>query len=126
MIRTSPRPRMESWKACAVPWNLVETVAGNTSVAAASICATASPSATPGARLNEMVTDGSCPVWPTLSGPALVVTLATVFSGTSLPDDDRTYSSDMAAGSCWNSGATPITTRSEEHTSELQSPCNLV
>jgi hypothetical protein len=47
-----------------------------------------------------MVTDGSWPVWPTLSGPALVVTLATVLSGTSLPDDERTYSNDIAAGSC--------------------------
>ena len=74
------------------------------------ICVTASPRATPGARLNEIVTDGSCPVWLTLKGPAPVVTRATVLSGISLPADDRTYNIDSAAGSCWNSGATPMIT----------------
>ena len=54
-----------------------------------------------------MVTDGSWPVWLTLSAPAPVVTVATELSGTSLPVDERTYSIDSAAGSCWNSGATP-------------------
>jgi hypothetical protein len=34
------------------------------------------------------------------------VTLATVLRGMSFPFDDRTYSIDSAAGSCWNSGAT--------------------
>ena len=46
-----------------------------------------------------MVTDGSWPVWLTLSAPAPVVTVATEFSGTSFPVDERTYSIDSAAGS---------------------------
>ena len=36
--------------------------------AASSIASTASPSATPGSRLNEMVTDGNSPWWLTASG----------------------------------------------------------
>ena len=42
---------------------------GSVSRAAACTRATASPSATPGRRLNDSVTDGSCPVWLTDSGP---------------------------------------------------------
>jgi hypothetical protein len=57
-----------------------------------------------------MVTEGSWPVWLTLSGPAPVVTRATVFNGTSLPVEERTYNIDRAAGSRWNSGATPMIT----------------
>ena len=48
--------------------------------------ATASPSATPGRRLNDSVTDGSCPVWLTDSGPTPSDAWSTtVESGTSLP-----------------------------------------
>ena len=89
--RIRPRPCSESWNACAVPWKR-----GRRSSPAASpprsawIASTASPSATPGFRLNEIVTDGSWPVWLTVSGPTSVVTVATVFSGISLPLDDRT------------------------------------
>ena len=47
--------------------------------------ATASPSATPGRRLNDSVTDGSCPVWLTDSGPTVWRVVTTAESGTSLP-----------------------------------------
>ena len=66
---TQPRPCIESWNACAVPWKLPDTVPGSVSRAASCTRATASPSATPGRRLNDSVTDGSCPVWLTDSGP---------------------------------------------------------
>jgi hypothetical protein len=51
---------------------------------------TASPSACPGFKLNEIFTDGSWPVWLTESGPTPVVTLATVLSGISFPLVERT------------------------------------
>jgi hypothetical protein len=82
-----------------VPWNVVPIVDGNVDAAALWIADTASPSANPGFRLNEIVTDGSWPVWLTDSGPASVVTFATVFSGTRFPVVDRTYSIDNEAGS---------------------------
>ena len=81
---------VESWNACAVPWKLVAIVAGSSARAAASTCATASPSATPGRRLNESVTDGSWPVWLTDSGPTPVSTRVTLESGTCLPVGVRT------------------------------------
>src|SRR5450756_566194 len=68
---TQPRPVIESWNACAVPWKLPEIVAGNVSRATACTRATASPSAIPGRRLNESVTDGNWPVWLTDSGPTV-------------------------------------------------------
>src|SRR5436309_13009213 len=106
ITRINPSPCNESWNACAVPWKLVVTVEGSVAAAVDSIADTASPSATPGLRLNEIVTDGSWPVWLTLSGPTLVVTLATVLSGIRRPLDERTYNIDSAAGSFWNWGAT--------------------
>jgi hypothetical protein len=51
---------------------------------------TASPSAIPERRLNESVTDGSCPVWLTDSGPTPVDMVATVLSGMSFPVFERT------------------------------------
>ena len=62
-------------------------------IVAAAVCliiSTASPSAYPGFRLKEMVTDGSWPVCAITEGPTLVRTLATVFSGISRPALDRT------------------------------------
>ena len=53
--------------------------------------ATASPSATPGARLNEMMTDGSWAMWLTVSDVGLSLRLATVSSGTSAPVGVRTW-----------------------------------
>ena len=45
---------------------------------------------TPGFRLKEMVTAGSCPRWLTVRGPRAWVRLARAFSGTSCPPVDRT------------------------------------
>ena len=56
------------------------------------------PSDTPGRRLKEIVTDGSCPVWLTVSGPASVVTFTTVSRGIRLPADERTYNIESAFG----------------------------
>ena len=54
-------PVKEDWNAAAVPWKSVRTVAGSVSRAASLIRVTASPSETPGAVSNEIVTEGSCP-----------------------------------------------------------------
>ena len=64
-----PRPRVESWKAWAVPWKLVAIVAGSVSRASLSTCVTASLSETPGRRLKESVTAGSWPRWATAERP---------------------------------------------------------
>ena len=64
-----PIPASEDWKAAATPWKLVRMVAGRDSRAIPSTRSTASPSETPGARLNEMVTAGSCPRCATVRGP---------------------------------------------------------
>ena len=49
-----------AWNACAVPWKLPRMVDGSPiRRVAASIVVTALPSETPGARLNEIVTDGN-------------------------------------------------------------------
>ena len=73
-----------------MPWNVSDTVAGIVSAAAAWIWVTASPSASPGARLNEMFTDGSWPKWFTWNGPTFVFRRATDSSGISRPLFDRT------------------------------------
>src|SRR2546422_4646420 len=98
------RPDIAAWKACAVPWNLVVTLGGRMPAPASFTSLTASPSETPGLRLNEIVTAGSWPRWLTDSGPTVALRLATAFSGTSAPDDERTYSRDRAAGSVWSFG----------------------
>ena len=60
---------------------------------------------TPGARLNEIVTDGSWPRCVMVSGPMVGVSFATELSGTSFPDCARTYSSDSSLGSRWYRGS---------------------
>ena len=55
-------------------------------------------------RLNESVTDGSCPMWLTDSGPTVCRVVTTADSGTSLPPGACTYSIDSAAGSRWYCG----------------------
>ena len=89
MISRMPRPASDCWNAWAVPWKLVVMEMG--SIEAARLCTslTAWPSATPGARSNEMVTEGSWPVWLTVSGPTPVVNFETAPSGTSWPDEER-------------------------------------
>ncbi|MNC87182.1 hypothetical protein D3C83_28860 [compost metagenome] len=81
-------------------------VAGIVSAATVWIRLTASPRAMPGARLNEIVTDGSWPKWFTWNGPTSVRSRATDSSGMRRPALARTCSSDIASGSLWNSGAT--------------------
>ncbi len=57
--------------------------------AAFSTSLTAVPSDTPGGRLNDSVTEGSCPLWFTLSGPTSLDAEATDVSGISLPLCER-------------------------------------
>ena len=76
----------ESWKTCAIPWNEPSTVAGTLSSARSWwICATASLSAAPGARLKDSVTAGNWPWWLMVSGATVSVKRATVLSGTCTP-----------------------------------------
>jgi hypothetical protein len=91
MPSSMPSPLSDCWKACALPWKLVEMVMGRVFAAKRVISFTASPMATPGCKLNEMVTEGSCPMWFTVSGPRLVTSLATVLSDTSCPLAQRMY-----------------------------------
>src|SRR2546422_7249438 len=59
------------WNAWAVPPNEVVTLEGSTWRATRCTSATAVPSDTFGWRSNEIVTDGSCPEWLTVSGPTV-------------------------------------------------------
>src|SRR3989454_5272076 len=61
------------WNAWAVPPNEVVTLEGSTWRATRCTSATAVPSDTFGWRSNEIVTDGSCPEWLTVSGPTVEV-----------------------------------------------------
>src|SRR5262249_53595868 len=78
------RPDIEAANACAVPENPVLSVWGGSMPATVSLMRlTASPSEAPGRRLKEIVTDGSCPEWFTLSGPTDRPSVATAAKGTS-------------------------------------------
>jgi len=72
-----------------VPPNEVVTLEGSTCRATRCTAATAVPSDTFGWRSNEIVTDGSCPEWLTVSGPTVEVMSASDASGTSGPVRDR-------------------------------------
>ena len=89
-IKRSPSPCTEDWKACAVPWKLVATVAGSVCRARRFTAATASPSETPGLILKEIVTEGSCPVCGTTSGPRPWLIEPKEESGASWPAGERT------------------------------------
>jgi len=110
MIRSRPIPLSDAWKACAVPWKLRVTVGGSRSVAALSMRVSASPSDTPGRRLNETVAAGSCPRWFTDSGPTAGRIRATASSGTIRPPADLTYRLDRSFGSRCSRGSSSITT----------------
>ena len=63
---------------------------GSVALASLSTSAVAWPSATPGFRLKESVTEGSWPEWLTVSGPMPGVILTSESSGTSWPFAERT------------------------------------
>src|SRR4029077_5604073 len=67
--------------------------------------------ATPGRRLNEIVTAGTWPAWFTDSGPRLAVSFATAPSGTREPVAERTYSMLSADRSRWYWGASSMMTQ---------------
>src|SRR5258706_213604 len=110
MRSSRPRPCSDDWKACAVPWNDVVTVDGSVVLAASLTSATAAPSDVPDLRLNDNVTDGACPEWFTASGPTVGMSLATASSGTSSPEDERTYSIESACGFFMNWGSSSMMT----------------
>ena len=64
-------PCCEDWNAAAVPPNAELMVGERTCLASFCTSATAWLSATFGATLKEMVTEGSCPEWLMLSGPTV-------------------------------------------------------
>src|SRR5215471_532234 len=107
----STSPSCVLTNACAMPEKLAATVFGNTSLAICCTRVSAVPSDTPGARLNETVTEGSWPEWFTVTGPTEYLKCATVLSGTSGPRDDRTQSLPRASTSAWYSGKSSITTQ---------------
>src|SRR6476646_2449888 len=85
-------PAWVDWNTCAVPEKPVEMSAGRVRAASCDTAADAGPSATPGRRLNDIVTDGTWPEWLTDVGPALRVSVATVPSAMSVPFVEGTYS----------------------------------
>ena len=104
-------PACVDWNACAVPEKPVLIDDGRVWFAILCTSSVAWPSATPGRRLNDSVTDGSCPEWLTLSAPAVCVMRATALSGTSAPVLERTYSMLIADRSSWYCGKSSITTQ---------------
>src|SRR6476646_9077977 len=78
-------------KAWALPWKLVWTDSGGcSSFCTALMALTACPIAVPGARLNEIVTDGNWPVWLITSGATFTAESTNVDKGTCWPLDDLT------------------------------------
>src|SRR5262249_24253530 len=111
MPSSASMPACVDWNACAVPENAVLIDDGRVLAAIFDTSSVACPSATPGRRLNESVTDGSWPEWFTLSAPAVCVMVATALNGTSAPDFDRTCRSGSADRSSWYFGNSSITTQ---------------
>src|SRR5207253_8784824 len=109
--RRTPRPCCEDWNACAVPANPVVIVAGRVCLATRLTAVTASPSEPLGRRLNEIVTDGSCPECATLSGPTPRSNPATADRGTRVPCAPGTYSFASAVSSSWSRGRTSRSTQ---------------
>ena len=80
----------DRWKACAVPWKLVLSVAGRRMSRSTSwICSTACAEGTPGRRLKEIVTAGQLAQVVDGQRAHVRVSLATAPSGTSLPLEER-------------------------------------
>src|SRR5881227_3807619 len=84
---------------------------GSSCRASRSTWADAGPMETPWRRSNEIVTAGSCPEWFTVSGPTVVVRVASDASGISVPVLERMYSRLSADRSCWFWGSSSITTQ---------------
>src|ERR1035437_2955841 len=109
--RRSVSPCWVSMNACAVPAKRADMVGGSSSADSFVMASTAVPSDAADARLNEIVTDGSCPEWFTVTGPTEYVNFATALSGTSGPRVERTQSLPSASTSCWYFGSSSITTQ---------------
>src|SRR3990170_1540714 len=110
MIRRRNRPCVDDWNAWAAPWKLGVMFGGSVALAALSTRGTASLRDTPGLRLKEIVTEGSCPRWFTRSGPVPTDGLVSTLSGTSFPEDARTYSMVSEDGSVWYWGNSSMMT----------------
>src|SRR5438874_10455934 len=104
-------PAWLDWNAWAVPEKLVVMLDGSVCRAMRCTWATAVPMETPCRRSNEIVTDGSCPAWFTVSGPTLEPRVASDASGTSVPFWERMYSRLSAERSCWYWGRSSMTTQ---------------
>ncbi len=100
----------DAWKAWAAPAKLPCTLCGRPrSCIAALIATTASPSATPGARLNDSVTDGNWPWWFTARLVGVGSKWVKALSGTCVPSAERMNRSRRISGCCQYWGATSIT-----------------
>ncbi len=89
----------DSLNACAVPAKSAWTLGGMPMRAcAASMALTASPSDSPAARLNEIVTAGNWPWWLIASGAVVVVSCTIALSGTGAPVGVRTKRLSSAGG----------------------------
>ena len=106
-------PAWLDWNACAVPPKLVMMLddAGITCAACCSTYCVAVPSATPARRLNESVTEGTCPEWLTESGVTVSTVVVTELSGTAAPVVLFTYSRLRAFGSRWYCFSSSSTTQ---------------
>src|ERR1700748_3068326 len=103
---------IDDWNACAVPWNEPVMVSGILICATApSRRSTAWLSETPGARLNDNVTDGTWPRWLIVDAPTERSKCATADSGTSWPLLECTYNCPSTAGSFCRVGSTCISTQ---------------
>src|SRR5947207_7034530 len=83
-------PLSDAWKAWAVPEKRPRIVVGSPIARVAdSMSGTASPSATSGSRLKEIVTDGNWAEWLTMSGVVEASYLAKVLIGSGGPSGGR-------------------------------------
>ncbi|MCY1291818.1 hypothetical protein D9M70_410200 [compost metagenome] len=102
----------EAWKAAAAPWKRVWMPSGMPiSCCTRSITATASPRATPGARLNDNVTAGNWPIWLIASCAWRSSTLARAESGTCVSALVATWICCSACGPMRSPAADSSTTR---------------
>src|SRR5271157_1169656 len=91
----------ESLNAWAVPLYDPVIVVGTPALPSASlITLTASPSATPGARLKERVTEGNTPEWFTDRGAVAARKWVKAARGTMPPPAEETYTFFSASGLC--------------------------
>ena len=111
MSSSSPRPCSDDWKACAVPWNDVETLAGSVFAASSLICV--DRIAERDARL-EIERDRDrgklAGVIDASAGRRRCAASPRVSSGTSLPDGGAHVEQRQRRGFAWYAGSSSMMT----------------